>query len=501
MTENKRLLGWGLEGILDNTKIAKTYSAQKKVAGVILVASSSSSIKSVTDQLPGGIPAWQLKDLAKKKNRLFQLTSDSGPVVLVRLGKQSKASNDFGFHGSSLYQNARDHGGVASAHITSSDCNLWTVIFDTTSEDSIVGFLAGLEMGSYRFKKANEEGALASVDLRLVGCSKDQVGSAKVLGRSVNIARHLVNTPPNILNPASFAQAAKKLFTGNKAVKTEVWSGERLKKEKMGLMIGVGGAATEGPRLVHIRYRPPGAKGSPIAFVGKGITFDSGGLDLKPSAGMRLMKKDMGGAASVLGIAYWAIQAKLKKKLDFYLALAENAVDAKAYRPGDVLTSRNGMTVEIHNTDAEGRLVLADAIDVAISQKGSHKPGLLVNIATLTGAARVGLGTGVGALFATDTQNQKDVAIAGQKYGDHMWPMPLYEPYQKTIRSNFADTNHCSTSRFGGAITAALFLKKFVGDTPFVHLDVMGWADVGGVYRESGGNGQAVQCFAKFLSE
>ena len=500
MSEHSKLFGWGVGGLLDRAQIVTRVSLSEKQAhGMVLVVPAKVSVAKIKKMLPKGVPAWQLADIGKKAGKLIQLSSTNGPVVLLRLGKVEPSSADFGFHSPSDYQLARDLGGQMIGLLNSPIKVAWTICFEDILEESIKGFLVGLEIGQYKYLTARQNSSFNNLGIKLLGVSKACLAAARLLGVSVNVARHLVNTPANELNPMTFAKSVKSLFPKNKAIKIEVWNEQRLKKEKMGLILGVGKAASVAPRLLHIRYRPQGATGNPIAFVGKGITFDSGGLDLKPAAAMRLMKKDMGGAASIAGLAYWAIYSKLKVKLDFYFALAENSVGPEAYRPGDVLSARNGLSVEIHNTDAEGRLALADAMDVAVSQKGSHSPSLLIDVATLTGAARVGLGTSVGALFSTTTDSATSVAKAGQRYGDHVWPMPLYQGYGKTIRSSFADTNHCSSSRFGGAITAALFLKKFVGDTPWVHLDVMGWTEAQGPFRESGGNGQVVQCLAGFL--
>jgi leucyl aminopeptidase len=279
-----------------------------------------------------------------------------------------------------------------------------------------------------------------------------------------------------------------------------VWDDKKLASEKMGLHLSVGMGATHGPRMVHMKYRPTKKSGlKPIAFVGKGITFDTGGLDIKPSSAMRLMKKDMGGAASVIALALWASESQYPGPLDFYLALAENAVDANAFRPGDIVTARNGMKVEIDNTDAEGRLVLADVLDVACKQKGSDDPEFVIDVATLTGAIKVGLGAEIAGLFANDDDLAIELTKAGQRAGDLNWRMPLFDKYWGDLSSPFADCKN-SGGGFGGAITAALFLQKFVGGKKWAHLDVYAWADrPSGAIGGSGGSGQPVQCLIEFL--
>jgi len=205
----------------------------------------------------------------------------------------------------------------------------------------------------------------------------------------------------------------------------------------------------------------------------------------------------MGGSAAVLGTAMWAVASGLKVNLDVYLALAENSVSDKSFRPSDVVTARNGMSVEIHNTDAEGRLVLADALDVAVKQK--TKPRAVVDVATLTGAIKVALGAQLAGLFANDSKLSSALSSAGSQAGDLMWSMPLYRKYSSQMSSNFADMVN-ATDGFGGAITAALFLEKFVADVPWAHLDIYAWKDApDGCWLEAGGSGQSILALAAFL--
>lgn len=371
------------------------------------------------------------------------------------------------------------------------------------NKDELSAAITGLEIGLYRFKRVfRAEDGKFKIALKHAGklLSEKAVEVLAVGGVAVNLARHLTNLPPNELNPVTYANFAAAFFAGMKGLKVEVWDEKRLRAEKMGLHYAVGEGSSTPPRLVHLRYRPAGAmKKAPIAFVGKGITFDTGGLDIKPSSGMRLMKKDMGGSAAVMGLAYWAASTGAKQPMDFYLALAENAVSANSFRPSDVVTARNGITVEIHNTDAEGRLVLADALDVAISQK--EKPRAVIDIATLTGAIKVALGGGLAGLFANDAKLSNAIAVASHEAGDLVWPMPLFQKYRSQTSSNFADMVN-SVDGFGGAVTAALFLEKFVGDVPWAHLDIYAWKDSSdGCWLEGGGSGQSVLGLAEYLSQ
>ena len=237
----------------------------------------------------------------------------------------------------------------------------------------------------------------------------------------------------------------------------------------------VGRASPREPRLIDMRWQPPqNAFKDPIkvTLVGKGITFDTGGLNLKPSANMILMKKDMGGAASALALAQMIMGCGLNISLRVLIATAENSVSGDAFRPSDILTSRSGLTVEIGNTDAEGRLVLADALSYA----DEEKPDYLISLATLTGAARAALGPDLPALFCTDTEFSRAVHDAGLAAGDPLWPMPFWSDYDRGINSPVADMCNISNSPFAGAITAALFLKRFVKNTrTYAHIDMYGW--------------------------
>lgn len=360
--------------------------------------------------------------------------------------------------------------------------------------------LYGLEIGLYRFKRVlNSEDPKFRLHLKSKGkaLTEKQIKTEVARGQGVNLARHMVNLPPNELNPVTYAGFIQEFLKGVKNVKVDVWDEKKLSSENMNLHLAVGKASHTQPRLVHIKYRPPGGGKSPIALVGKGITFDSGGLDIKPSSGMRLMKKDMGGSASVLGVMYWAAATGLKVSLDAYLALAENAVGGNSFRPGDVITARNGMTVEIHNTDAEGRLVLADAMDVAATAK--EKPRFMIDVATLTGAIKVALGAQLAGLFSNDNRLAAAISGAGVEIGDLSWTMPLFKRYNSQMNTIFADMVN-SVDGFGGAITAALFLEKFTRDIPWAHLDVYAWRDGSdGAWTESGGSGQSVLNLSRWL--
>jgi leucyl aminopeptidase len=297
---------------------------------------------------------------------------------------------------------------------------------------------------------------------------------ADIPGTSRTIAaicagRDLVNTPASDMGPAELAQAAIELakqFGASHAVTI----GDGLLANNYPTIHAVGRASTRAPRIVDLRWGDPAAPR--LTLVGKGVCFDSGGLDLKSASGMRLMKKDMGGAASVLALAHLVMGAKLPVRLRVLVPIVENSVAGNAYRPGDVIRTRKGTTVEIGNTDAEGRLILCDAL----AEAETEDPDLIIDFATLTGAARVALGTDLPALFSTDDAVRDSFVAAGTRCGDPLWALPLFAPYRRHLDSSIADLNNVGSVSEGGAITAALFLREFVGaKRRFVHIDTMAW--------------------------
>lgn len=336
----------------------------------------------------------------------------------------------------------------------------------------------GAHLGGYRFDKyRSDKGrkvALATVSLQLEGVKLPSNAEAlltrgQVVAEGVALARNLVNEPPIEIYPDSFAKLAV-AEAKKHGLASKVFDEKELKKRGMNLILAVGMGSAKAPRLVHLTYTPKGAaKGKPIVLVGKGITFDSGGLCLKPADSMMDMKVDMGGAAAVLG-AMTAI-ARLKPDVEVHglMTLAENMPSGTAFRLGDVFTAASGRTVEINNTDAEGRLVLADALHYAVGLK----PGRIIDMATLTGACMIALGPHTTGLFSNDDALSEAVSSAGKRVGEDFWRMPLNPALKEMLKSDVADTKNTG-ERYGGAITAALFLSEFVGKTPWAHLDIAG---------------------------
>jgi len=286
---------------------------------------------------------------------------------------------------------------------------------------------------------------------------------------SIYSVRDLINTPTDDMGPSELAAATDALAQQYKA-KTKHIVGDKLLKNNYPCIYTVGRASDDVPRLIDLRW---GQKTHPlVVLVGKGVCFDTGGLDLKPASAMLLMKKDMGGAAHVLGLAQMIMSAKLNIQLRVLIPAVENSVAGNAYRPGDIIKSRKGLTIEIGNTDAEGRLVLADALTEAVSES----PDLVIDIATLTGAARIALGTELPAVFSNNDNICEEVIKHSYQVQDPIWRLPLFNLYRDSLNSSIADINNSGSDSYGGAITAALFLSEFVpNDIPWLHYDLMAW--------------------------
>jgi leucyl aminopeptidase len=313
------------------------------------------------------------------------------------------------------------------------------------------------------------------------------------LARAVFLARDLVNTPAEEMGPAELAAAAAELAKGAGA-QCEIIVGDELLARNYPMIHAVGRGSARAPRLVDIAWGDPSHP--KVTLVGKGVCFDSGGLDLKPSSGMKIMKKDMGGAATVLGLASAIIDARLPVRLRVLVPAVENFVSATSFRPLDIIRTRSGKTVEIGNTDAEGRLILGDALVEAVTEK----PALLLDCATLTGAARVALGPELPALFCNDDAVADGLLAAAREEADPMWRLPLWQPYRKMLDSKVADLNNVSDSSFAGSITAALYLQEFVGaGTPWVHFDLYAWNPSAKPGRPEGGEAQTLRAVYAYL--
>ncbi|MGB8817479.1 MAG: leucyl aminopeptidase family protein [Rhizobiaceae bacterium] len=353
-------------------------------------------------------------------------------------------------------------------------------------ELAVLAFLCG----SYRFNRYKTHKARSISLAAPVGV--DPVGVTRIAD-AVFLARDLINTPANDMGPDAIEEAAKAVAKLGKS-RVKVIKGAALERG-FPMIHAVGRAASQEPRLMDFSWGPKAAP--KLTLVGKGVAFDTGGLDIKPSSGMLLMKKDMGGAANVLALARLIITSKLNVRLRVMIPAVENSISASAFRPGDVLASRSGMTVEIGNTDAEGRLILADALTYALEDS----PDLLIDMATLTGAARVALGPDVPPFFTDDDALASELAQASVAVADPLWRMPLWQGYDKKLASKIADMNNVATDGFAGAITAALFLKRFARSAQsWAHFDIFGWSPVEKPHAPVGGEAQAIRAIFHVLS-
>ncbi|WNG46189.1 leucyl aminopeptidase [Archangium minus] len=355
------------------------------------------------------------------------------------------------------------------------------------TQDAVAALRAvveGLELGAYRFERykssaRDEKNAPKLTTVRLAlpaGVEKtkehDQaVSLAQRVAEATNWARDLVNEPPNVVNPERLAKAAQDMGRDG-GLKVTVGGRKEIERLKMGLFLGVAQGSANEPKLIHVEYTPKNArhaKNPPVALVGKAITFDSGGLSLKPTDSMVDMKTDMAGSAAVLGAMSVIATLKPPFPVHAFIGACENMPSGTSYRPSDILTSRAGKTVEITNTDAEGRLVLGDILTWATE----HKPAAIIDLATLTGACVIALGNYIVGAFGDHDATMSDVLEAARAAGEEMWRMPVTDLQKDSLRSEVADMKNAG-ERWGGAINAALFLKEFVGDTPWVHLDIAG---------------------------
>ncbi len=351
----------------------------------------------------------------------------------------------------------------------------------------------GWLLAQHRFDRyrAAADGAGARV---LLTNELARIDEALRLARATALVRDLVDTPAGDMGPAELAQAVEQVARAHGAA-TNIVRGEAL-AEQYPMVHAVGRAATRarGPRLIELDWGDPAHPR--VALVGKGVCFDSGGLDIKSSAGMLLMKKDMGGAAHALALAGLVMEARLPVRLALLIPAVENAISADAFRPGDVLASRKGISVEIGNTDAEGRLILADALARACESA----PALLIDFATLTGAARVALGPDLPALFANDDALAAELVAAGDDVADPVWRLPLWQPYHEMLKSDVADINNANANGFAGSVTAALFLERFVGKAvPWAHLDTYAWHPTAKAGRPKGGDALGLRAVWELL--
>ncbi|MET7302847.1 leucyl aminopeptidase [Embleya sp. NPDC005575] len=460
--------------------------------GAVLAAGSESIAAALDGRLTDTLSALDATGAEGELHRVPTFGAAKAPLVLV-IGLGEQPTDGF------THETLRRAGGTVARALAG--VKKAGVALPLAGAEAVGAFGEGVLLGAYSFetyRETSREGRKDAVkDVVLLGikgrdkAAKAAVERAGITAQSVNQARDLVNTPPNDLNPKDFAAIA--VDTGkNAGFKVEVLDEKALAKGGFGGILGVGQGSANKPRLVRLGYTHAKAKRT-IALVGKGITYDSGGISLKPAGSNETMKMDMGGAAAVLGAVAAVARLGLEVNVTGWLALAENMPSGTATRPGDVLRMYGGRTVEVLNTDAEGRLVLADAITRACEES----PQMLIDVATLTGAMMVALGNDMYGIMANDDTFRDAVHDAATRVGEQAWPMPLPADMRKQMDSPIADLKNMGNSRMGGGLIAGIFLQEFVADgVSWAHLDIAGPAfhegEAGG-YRPKGGTGVAVR--------
>ncbi|MFD1194892.1 leucyl aminopeptidase family protein [Seohaeicola saemankumensis] len=357
---------------------------------------------------------------------------------------------------------------------------------ERAAQEALGWLLSGYVFDRYRSQTRNPA--------RLVAPEGVDAARLEVIAQGEALTRDLINTPANDMGPDALEAACLELAARHGAG-TQVIRGAALLEQNFPMIHAVGRAAAQEPRLIDLRW---GDAGPRLTLVGKGVCFDTGGLNIKPSSSMGLMKKDMGGAATVLGLAHMIMALGLKVRLRVLIPAVENAISAGAMRPGDILPSRKGLTVEINNTDAEGRLVLGDALALGAEES----PDLMVSMATLTGAARVALGPDLSPYFTDDAGVAAALEAAASRVADPVWRLPFWTPYEADIEPGIADLDNAPKSGFAGAITAALFLRRFAGEGQrYTHFDIYGWQPSAAPARPKGGVGMGARALLEALPE
>ena len=445
------------------------------------------SCRPVWTASPTGLSA--LPEPARRWAQTARFAGDAGTVLLVPDPDGGVAGAVLGLGSETRGEGARERRALACGALTGKlPAGDWMLAEEHGLDPELVAL--SLLLGQYRFdryrsKRAGNDEMQSSEgeSIRFAVTGDLDIAEIEAIAAGVALARDLINTPTSDMGPAELETAACDLAAQFNASLVTV-EGDALLEQNFPMIHAVGRASSSAPRLIDMSW---GSESAPkVTLVGKGVCFDTGGLDIKPSAGMLLMKKDMGGAANVLGLAHMIMARGLNIRLRVLIPAVENSIAGNAFRPSDILTSRNGKTVEIGNTDAEGRLVLADALALA----DEEAPELLIDMATLTGAARVALGPDLPAFFTGDHVFAQAVYEAGLRRADPVWRMPLWQPYVADLASKVADTNNVSSGGFAGAITAALFLEGFVEHAKvWAHFDIYGWrpkaSPIGGVGGEA----------------
>jgi leucyl aminopeptidase len=375
----------------------------------------------------------------------------------------------------------------------------WALPESEDAEAAVAALVTGTILAAYRFDRfksgeGDDTPRLEALTLLAPAKMADAAATATVAAEAQNRARDLQLTPANVATPSFLAERAEEIAAGHDAISAEVLGRDELEAKGMGGLLAVSQGGPQEPKLILLRYSGGGG-GAPVAFVGKGVTFDTGGISLKPGAGMQEMKMDMSGAAAVLEAVAAIAELRLPVEILAVVPTTENMPSGTAIKPGDVITQYNGKTVEVNNTDAEGRLILADALAYAV-ELGAER---LVDIATLTGAVEIALGSTYAGLVSNDDELAAAVTAAGEETGELLWRLPLHPEYKELMKGTVADLSNLGKKRKAGTITAASFLEEFVGETPWAHLDIAGSAwDVGRAYVGDDANGFGVRLLVEY---
>ena len=455
----------------------QSIESSDAITSIVLLTESECS--AWLAQQPARVQSWiRVNGFSGERNNLLLIPSEQGALEFAVLGLGGQASRST--------VNLWDAAGLVD-RLPQGSYQLLTQL----SGLALNQFVLGWEYGQYRFdqnKQKNEQKIR-----RLVIENNLEVEALSCIHQSCSLARDLINTPANQLTPKVLVQHAVNVANSNGAT-VQRYSGDELLHAGFPTVHAVGRAATALPEIIDFSW---GNSAHPkVTLVGKGVCFDSGGLDIKPASGMALMKKDMGGAACVIALAQLIMQAQLPVRLRVIIPAVENAISGDAFRPGDIIKTRAGLTVEVGNTDAEGRLILCDALALA----DTEAPDLLIDMATLTGAARVALGPEIPALFTQDRQLAAELMSVGEREADPVWHLPLWSGYDDELSSKVADLNNVSPTGFSGAIIGGLFLQRFVSKAKqWVHLDLYGWNSKDRPGRPVGAEPQGVRMLFEYL--
>lgn len=453
-------------------------SAPEAESPIAILAVSPQTLDDVLSDLGDAAQQWaKVHDFqaVAGASLIVPAESEAGSAVLIGLGEEGALPSAFSL-------------GALAGSLPAGDYQLEESFPD--QEQGILGFA----LSSYRFTEYRKNG---KAQPRLIVPDDVDMARLDAVLEGVKLARDLINRPPNDLGPEELASEIETVFAKHGG-KGSVIVGDDLLETGFPMVHAVGCASARAPRLADYTW---GDESNPkVTLVGKGVVFDTGGLDIKPASAMTLMKKDMGGAANVLGLASMIMALDLPVRLRVIVPCVENAISGTAFRPGDVLSSRKGLTVEIGNTDAEGRLVLGDALALG----DEEAPDLMIDMATLTGAARVALGPDLPPFYTDDEELAEEIALVSEAAHDPLWRLPLWKPYMKYLDSRVADINHINTTGagFAGSITAALFLSRFVETAKsWVHFDIYGWSPSDQPGKTVGGEAQGIRCLLDLIED